>query len=619
MAPEQLRGEGAPSQRFPRQELSLRDGHWRRPFDGKLVMAVALDIQTKPPARPSQLQPRMSPGLEHIILKCLEKDPDLRYQSARDLLADIRRLGAPVPPGQVATVPRTRLGGRALELDLKWGRARLPAWLIALLALVVGPFIWLIVKEVQRQPGVPQTSPPGIIHGRPCRWRTSRATLSRISEGMHEALITELSKISALRVISRTSTLRYKGSERLLAQIAKDLNVDAILEGSVLRAGNRLRVSAQLIQVNPERHLWADNFDRELTDVLYLTSDVAQTVARQIRVMLTPAEEANLARARPVNPEAYELYAVGRHHWNQRTMDGYRQAIESFRKALELDGGYAPVYAALADSYILLGEQGGLPQNEARSQAGAAIRKALELDPNLPEAHASLGHWKFYYEWNWAESEQAFKRAIGLNAGYAPAHQLYGRTLGFLGRFDDALGELKRARELDPLSITINAYIGQVHLFARHYDQAAEQLQWTLALNPNHALVRHNLGELHLAQGRFAEAITQLEKSVALSREPSAHYTAILGCTYARGNRRADALWILDELTQRSKQGLVSAFDLASLHAALGDKEQSLAWLERGYEKRDYWLVELKVWPWFDSLLPDPRFQGLLRRMNLSP
>jgi tetratricopeptide (TPR) repeat protein len=371
-----------------------------------------------------------------------------------------------------------------------------------------------------------------------------------------------------------------------------------------------------LIQVNPERHLWADKFDRDVTDILYLTSDVAQTVARQIKVVLTPAEEANLARARPVNSEAYELYVLGRHYWNERTRDGYQRAIESFRKALSADAQYAPVYAALADTYMLLGEQGMRPQKEARSEADAAIRRALELDPNLAEAHASLGQWRFYYDWNWTGSEQAFKRAIELNAGSVSGHQQYGRSLAFLGRYGDALTELKRARELDPLSIIANAYLGQLYFFQRQYDRAAEQLELARRLNPNHALVRHNMGELYLAEGRFAEAVAEFDKSIGTSDEPSAHYLAMLGCAYARANRREEAIETLRQLTRRSEKGLVSAFDMGSLYIALGDKEQALAWLERGYEQRDYWLAQLKAWPWFDPLLSDRRFQNLLRRMN---
>ena len=619
MAPEQLRGAAVDhrSDIWAAGAVIYEMATGRRPFEGKLATAVAADIQTKPPTPPSRVRPQVSPALEHIILKCLEKDPDLRYQSARDLVADFRRLSA--SEGSGALDPGSMAPASPNALDSKRRRIGLPARIaVSLLVLVAAAIVGLVLKE-KWWPGAPAgSSPPAItsLAVLPLRALSAHSDQDYVVEGLHEALITELSKIGALRVISRTSTMRYTGSERTLAQVARELNVDAVMEGSVLRAGNRLRVSAQLIQVNPERHLWAANFDRELTDVLYLTSDVAQAVARQIRVTLTPAEKAHLARARPVNAEAYELYAVGLHHWSQRTIEGYKQAIESFRKALEREPGYAAVYAALADSYMILGEQGGLPQKEARSLGEAAIRKALELDTNLAEAYTSMGQWMFYYEWDWGKAEQAFRQAIDLNPGYVPAHQMYGRMLAFLGRSEDGVRELQRARELDPLSIIAHAYLGQAYLFSRQYDRAAEHLESTLELNPNHALVRHNLAEVYLAQGRFTEAVEQAKKSVELSREPSLHFVAVLGGAYARADRRGEALKILNELTEQSKHGLASSFDIASLHAALGDRQSAMTWLEDGYAKRDLWLAELKGWPWLDSLASDPRFQALLVRMN---
>jgi serine/threonine protein kinase/tetratricopeptide (TPR) repeat protein len=619
MAPEQLRGADVDHRAdiWATGVVLYEMATGRRPFEGKAPMATAADIQTQPPPLPSRLRPQLSPGLENIILKCLEKNPDLRYQSARDLVADFRRLNASPDSGTVKP-PKSSTGPLAYALDhLRRGSRRAVWTLIAAFALTAIAILGFEVKRWWRpdtQAGTPKAITSLAVL--PLRSLSASANDDYVIEGLHEALITELSKIGALRVISRTSTVRYTQDKRLLSQIGKELNVDAVMEGSVLRAGNRLRVSAQLVQIDPERHLWADSFDRELTDVLYLTSDVSQAVARQIRVTLTAAEKAHLARARQVNPEAYELYAVGRHHSMQRTLEGYEQAIESFRKALERDPGYAPVYAALADSYMLLGEQGGMQQNEARSLADGAIRKALELDTNLAEAQTSLGQWKFYYQWNWAEAEEAFKRAIQVNPGYAPARQFYGRTLGFLGRFDEGLRQLQQAREFDPLSMIVHAYIGQTYLFARQYDRGIEQLTSTLQLNPNHALVRHNLGEAYFATGRFPEAVEHSKKAVDLSREPSRHFLATLGAAYARAGRRRDALNVLNELTRQSTRGLVSAFDMAGLQAALGDNQTAIAWLEDGYAKRDVWLAELKGWPWLDALAPDPRFQAILRRMN---
>jgi serine/threonine protein kinase/tetratricopeptide (TPR) repeat protein len=616
MSPEQLRGDG----------IDHRSDIWsagvvlyemttgRRPFDAKLPTAIAADIQTKPASLPRLLAPQVSHAFELVILRCLEKEPGRRYQSARELLADLQELNSTSSTdvsGSAAPVEETPIQRSIRRVSLGT-----PVAVTLAIVIVAAAVTALVLSGKWRHASTTPAGPPSIAS----LAVLPLTNLSRdpeqddpLVEAMHEALITELSKIGALRVISRTSTMRYKGTDRPIPDIAKELHVDAVVEGSVLRSGNRLRVSAKLIEADPERQVWADQFVRDLTDVLYLTSDVAQAVTREIRTTLTPVEQASLARARPVNPAAYELYTVGLHQWNQRTIDGYHRAIESFQQALAIDSGYAPVYAALANCYVLLGEQGGLTQPEARSKAKDAISKALELDPQLPEAHTSLAQWNLDYQWNWTEATKAYRRAIELNPGFAPAHQLYGRMLSFAGRHDDALKELLRARELDPLSPTIYGFIAQSYLFARDYRRAAEQIDRGLELNPNHALLLHNLGELLIAQGRFGDAIEPLEQSVALSRERSTHYLAILGSAYARAHRRREALAILNELTARAEQGLVSGFDMANLYIALGDKERALSRLEEGYAKRDVWLIELKAWPWFDSLASDARFQAVVR------
>ncbi len=587
----------------------------RRPFDGQLVSDVIVGIQTQAPTPPSRVGAGVSPGLERVILGCLEKDPARRYQTAGDLLADLRRLevgtGANASGADAgASEPEPRRGRQK-----RWNRVAV--W-VPLGLLVLGAVLGLLTARGAWKGGSTAPPQPAIasLAVLPLTSLSGQPAQDFVADGLHEALITELSKIGAVRVISRTSTLRFKGQSLPLAQLGRELSVDAVIEGSVLRSGNRLRVSVQLIKVDPEQHLWADSFDREFSDVLYLTSEVAQSVAREIRVTLTPTERARLARARPVNSQAYEEYVRGRHFWNQRSIEGYRQAVGSFRRAIELDSGYAPAHAGLGEVYMLLGEQGGMSTDEARTLASAAIDKALDLDPDLAEAHSALGLLKFYWEWDWAAADAAFRHAIALNPGYAAAHQLYGRALGFLGRHDDCRRELQRARELDPLSAIVQAYSGQAFIQLRQYDRAAADLESSAELNPNHALIRHNLAEVYLAQGRHDDALDQALRSVELSREPSLHYRAILGAAYAMANRRTEASSELKELTSRSKQGLVSDVDMALLETALGNRDAALTWLERGSARRDPWLAQLKGWPWFDSLAAEPRYQAVLERLR---
>lgn len=569
----------------------------RLPFAGDYEQAIVYRILNEEPEPITSLRSNIPMELERIVKKAMQKDRSNRYQHVDEMLVDLKSLKRETESVSTKTVAAKRPTRRRSYV---YGGVGV---LVLILGLGVFYFYPREVKTIDSIAVLPLKN----LMGDPEQ--------EYFVEGMHEALITELAKISALKVISRTSTVRYKGTDKPLPQVARELGVAGVIEGSVLREGDLVRITVQLIHGSTDRHLWAKSFDRELRGVLALHSEVARAIADEIKAKLTPQEQERLVAARTVNPKAYELYLLGRHYENQRTVDGYKQAVQSFQKAIEQDPGYASAYAALADSYLWLGEQGGLPQKEARSLAEAALRKALELDANLAEVHSSLGLFKLNYEWNWREAEKEFKRAIELNPGDALAHQRYGRGLDFTGHYEEALQELERARELDPLSMPIRSYLGQVHLHARKYDRAAHELQKALELQPNHALVLHNLGELYIAQGRYVEAIAPLQKSSELSS--SSHYLAMLGCAYARADRKPEATKILKELQQRLEQNLVSAFDMASLHMALGENERALSWLERGYQERDGWLVELKAWPWFDSLRSDPRFQNLLKKVGL--
>ena len=485
---------------------------------------------------------------------------------------------------------------------------------VRLIALVVlATFITLIIALFYRTSGK-SSSVIDSIAVLPLENLSGNPEQEYFVSGMHETLISELSKISSLKVISRTSTLQYKDTKKTMPEIARELGVKALIEGSVIREGDIVRITVQLIDGTTDKHLWADKFDRELRSILSLHSEVAQKIAEAIKIKLSPQDKVRLVTAQAVNPRAYEFYLTGRHYWNQRTLLSYKQAIESYKKALEQDSSYAQAHAAMADCYILLGEQGGMPQKEAGLQANNSIQKALALNDKLAEAYSSLGVWKLSYEWNWAESEKAFKKAIDLNPGYAITYQWYGRTLGFIGRYDEAIKLLEKAKKLDPLSPVIVAYIGQVHIYAKQYNKAEVVLQDALKVHPNHSLILHNIGELYIAQGRYIEAIAPLNQSAEMSI--SGHYKAMLGYAYAMANRREEAKSILKELLNHSDSGLISGFNLAAVYLALGEKEQSFSQLEKGYEQRDVWMKELKAWPWFDTLRNETRYKDLIRRMN---
>jgi TolB-like protein/thioredoxin-like negative regulator of GroEL len=444
-------------------------------------------------------------------------------------------------------------------------------------------------------------------------------TQEYFSDGMTEALITELAQISALRVISRTSVMQYKGAKKPLPQIARELNVDAIVEGSVLRSEGKVRITAQLVQAAPERHLWAKSYERDLRDIMSIQSKVAQSVAEEIRIKLTEQEESRLQKPRLVKPEAHDAYLRGRYYWNKGEREDAEKARKYFEQALEKDPHYAQAYAGLADYYSVLPFYSGSTPDEVFPKAKAAVAKALELDDSLAEAHASRAYILTYYDWNWTDAEREFQRALALNPNEATAHHRYSRYLSSLGRVDEALGEIKRAQELDPLSPLIRANVGVVYYFGRNYDSAINQLQNVLKENQGFSVAHWGLGLAYEQKGMQAEAIGELERADALSKHRSTNTIASLGHAYATAGQKAKARKILEELQGHAKQENISGYQFALVFAGLGEKDRSFEALEKAFRERSTLLTYLKMDPRFDPLRSDPRFQDLLHSIGLPP
>jgi TolB-like protein/Tfp pilus assembly protein PilF len=436
------------------------------------------------------------------------------------------------------------------------------------------------------------------------------------ADGMTEELISALSKIAGLRVIARTSVMRYKDSKKPLGEISKELNVSAILEGSVRKAGNKIRITIQLADTETEEQMWSEKYDRDLEDIFAVQSEIAQNVANELEVEIKKAEKLSLSKKATDNKEAYTLYLEGRHFLNTRTEESLEKAIERFEKALEKDPQYALAYTGLADSYAVLALLEFLPPKEAFPKARIAAEKALEIDSKLAEAHASLGVVRFQYDWDWEGAEREFKRAIELNSSYAPAHQSYADFLKSQGRFDEALSEMTYAGALDPLSLSINTGIGHVLYLSRQYDRAIEQYRNTIKLDPNFIQARLWFGRPFLQKRMYNEAIAELDQAVSLSGG-STISLAMLGHANGTARRKDEAEKILEKLTERSKKQYVPSYWIAMIHVGLGDKDQAFAWLERAFQERSSWLAWAKVEPRFDALRTDPRFNSLLERMRL--
>jgi serine/threonine-protein kinase len=604
MSPEQLRGEAVDGRTdiWAAGVVLYEMATGRRPFDRKLATALTAEIIDQPPPPLAGLKPGLSPRLEDVILKCLEKDPDNRYQSAKELAVDLRRLAT---PSLVATEPRQT----HRSFRVRFAVATLTPLSILALLFIVNAGGWR--ERLMHRPSALPIQSLAVL---PLENLSSDPAQEYFVDGMTDELIADLSKIGALRVISRTSVMQYKATRKPLSQIAKELRVDALIEGSVLRAGDHVRITTRLTQVAADKQLWAESYEGDLRDVLKLQNDVARAIASEVRSKLTPNEQSRLSNSRQIDPRAYEAYLKGRYNWNQRNAAVLRTALESFQHAIDIDPTYAAAYAGLADTYNLMGSNELLPARDALERARAAAQKALELDDNLAEAHASLaGVLQSGNDWNFKAAEVEFKQAIELNPNYATAHFWYGLNLLPLKRPDEALREFRRAEELDPLSPVVSTYVGFAMEKARRYDEAIAANLETTALFPDFAFGHWALAMAYRQKGMYQQAISEFKKAIELS-EGRPDFMATLGHAYAVSGDKSQALKIAHQL----EASHAPPFVMALVYLGLGDKDRTFSLLEQAYEQRfPSILPEALQDPLFDPVRADRRFQELLRLLGL--
>jgi TolB-like protein/DNA-binding winged helix-turn-helix (wHTH) protein/Flp pilus assembly protein TadD len=442
------------------------------------------------------------------------------------------------------------------------------------------------------------------------------ASQEYFADGMTDELITDLGKISALRVISRTSTMAYKRTRKPLAEIARELNVEAVVEGSVVRSGDDVRISAQLIEAPADTQLWAESFKGDIRDALALQNSVARTIVGQIRATLVGQEQAALDKSKAVNPEAYEAYLKGRYFWNKRTGDGLRKAIAYFSHAIEADPNYAEAYSGLADAYALSGdwEYGVVSPQQAFAQARAAATKALTLDDSLGEAHTSLAFALDLYGWDWQAAEKEYEQAIKLSPGYSTLHLWYAWHLMVVGRTSDGVLELRKAESLDPLSLIVGADLADALCIARLYDESVEQSRKTLELDPNFAVGHYELGQALVQKQSANEAIVEFQKAIALSGHSGA-FDSNLAYAYAVSGQKDEATKILGELAATSDKNHSADANIALIYVGFGNNDQAMIWLEKAYETRFNPSILLR--PAWDPLRSDARFKDLRRRIGL--
>lgn len=608
MAPEQLLGEEIDERTdIHAAGIVLYEmATGQRPFAGVAASQLIAAILRLPTVPPTMQNPRISAELERIIGKCLEKEPGDRYQSARELAIDLRRLAMHLTPAFAASSPATAPHRRRRHLNA--------AVAMAGILIVAGLLAWnwrSLRDHPRPAPGTAQIRSLAVL---PLANLSGDASQDYFADGMTEALITNVSKIRALKVISRTSVMQYKGVQKPLPQIARELGVEGILEGSVQRSGKRVMVTAQLINAATDSNLWAETYERDLQDVLVLQSEVARTVAREIRVTLTPEETKRLASVPQVNPEAYEAYLKGRFHWYKLSKAELDNAERYFKLALAKDQNYALAYVGLADVWMSRSDAGFLSPQETMAKAKSALVKALELDDTLADAHVSVANLKIF-EGDYPAAEKEFQRAIRLNPSHANAHFMYADYLISQLRWGDWEREIHRALELDPMSYFFQCFYGWQLVYVGRYDEAIAQIQKVLAEEPNSSSAHLGLWDAFYKKGLDQEAVQEAERFfLALGDQ---EVTRALQQGYREAGYRRAMKRAADTLAARAARTHVPAVRVARLYAHAGENQRALYWLEKAYAARESPLIHLGVARDWDSLRSDPGFQALLRRLHL--
>lgn len=542
------------------------------PFKGDTDIALIYSIVNDNPVPLKEFAEEIPPRIERFISKMIEKDPGNRFQSVAEMLEELNNLSE-----DRAEFNTVRLNTSDLDLEVS------PS-------IAVLPFLDMSPKKDQEY----------------------------FCDGLTEEIISTLSRVEGLRVVSRMSSFQFKGKEFDLRQVGHQLNVRSVLEGSIRKAGKKVRISAQLTSVSDGFLLWSERYEREIKDIFKIQDEISQAIVAALKIKLISDKDKKLYKNYTDNVEAYSDYLKGRYHWNKRTADALKKSIEHYDQAIEKDPQYAPAFAGLADTYIILGLYGALAPKFVMPKAKAAALKALEIDTDLAEAHASLGCIQSVYDWDWQVAEEQFLQAIELNPNYAIAHHWY--AVNYLAphkRFDEAIKEIKIALDLDPISLVINTTVGLVYYYAGKYDEATEVFLKTLEVEPNFAMAHFFLGQTHSQKKMFNEALSEFEEASKLFGA-STNMQATFGTASALAGNKDKALEILKDLEKESKEKYVSAYDMAMIHTGLGNKEQALKWLEKALDEHSYLLIYLNVDPVLQSLRDDKRFKKIQSKMKLA-
>jgi TolB-like protein/Tfp pilus assembly protein PilF len=535
----------------------------RVPFEGDTAMSIALKHKKETPPNPREFNAQVPENFAQLILRCMEKDKRNRYQDTKELSSDL------------------------VEMEQGKHEARKASGIRWKNSIAVLPFADLSPEKDQEY----------------------------FCDGLAEEIINALTKIKDLRVVARTSAFSFKDEKMDVREIGRKLEVKAVLEGSVRKAGSRLRITSQLINVSDGYHLWSEKYDRDMEDIFAIQDDVTLAIVDKLKVELI-GKEVDLIKRHTKSLEAYNLYMKGRHFLRLMTKESMPKSLELFRQAIEKDPNYAMAYVGIAQHYNNLGFYNFVPPKKAFPKAKEAAEKALEIDDSLAEAHTARGFELMLHEWNWEEAEKAFQRASELNPSYSSAHVLHAHLLWIVGRFEEAIAEGSLARELNPLSRGVGVTMGTIYMSARQYDQSIKEFKKILEMDPYYFLAHFWMAFPYALKGMYKEAVETIEKAVSLSGRGSPLLWTFLGYIYAVSGKIEKAKKALEEMLELSKKTYVAPWMIASMYTGLDQKDEAFKWLEKSFKQRDHWLVYLKISPVVDKLRPDPRFKALVKKMG---